>query len=125
MAGPEREDTNHRDIVSLKEHLTTLISNLDRRVEEQRIAQHEAIVRADGELNRRLEGMNEFRAQINSERASYVRQGDLDLRLGKMLAEIRPMQDDKQRQTGGLTVIGVVAAVLLSAASLAVTFFKG
>ena len=124
MKHSPEEDKNHKDIVSLREYFQVQINNLDRRIEEQRRDGEANIKLASQVMESRLEGMNEFRNQINMERASYVRQDELDLKITALRAEIRPAQDYKQQVSGGLFTIGLLISLGLGVMSLVVHFLK-
>lgn len=59
--------------VALKEYLEAQIEALRREMKQQRDADWRALDLARENLALRLEGMNEFRAQILRERQDYVR----------------------------------------------------
>ncbi len=67
------------DDVSLRDYLETCLKSLEDKIENQSefIAQHfelneKAIKKAEEAMQIRLEGMNEFRSQINMERMNYL-----------------------------------------------------
>src|SRR5437899_12917140 len=59
--------------VQMKEYVDTLVLALRREMDQRQVMNSQAIEAAASALNHRLEGMNEFRTQITSERGEYVR----------------------------------------------------
>jgi hypothetical protein len=110
--------------VSLRDFLQSQIDNLARLVEVQRISSDEKVDTATKALDQRLEGMNEFRTQINSERHTYVTRSEIDLMMEKVMAELRPTQDRSVWLTGGMAALGVVLAIGLAVAAMLVNIFK-
>jgi hypothetical protein len=72
--------------VALKEYLEAQITALRRETVQQREADWRALDLARENLALRLEGMNEFRAQIIREREDYVRIDTFRWVIGALLA---------------------------------------
>jgi hypothetical protein len=86
------------DDVTLKEHLTQRIDAVDDRIDEldKRLAvilamNDRAVSKAEGELNRRLNGMNEFREQLTRQEKEYLKRDDYDRQHTAMRVQIDGM----------------------------------
>ena len=73
----------------------------------------DSAAKAEDILNIRLEGMNEFRDQINKERATYVSKVELDLRLKNIENNRRYYGDRNTRNTHWLvtTIVASFAGI--------------
>ena len=87
--------------VSLREYVEMRINAESRRLEQRIDASHEAVAKAEDAMTLRLEGMNEFRSQIQSERATYA---------------TREQRDDDQKRVGRLeaTIAKLVGGLILA-----------
>jgi hypothetical protein len=99
--------------VRLKEYLEELISAADRHVTAEWTSHRrehallkEAIDTAYSVLNGRLEGMNEFRAQINAERGQYVTKSIYDERYERLVERIAGLEKYKSNMDGKLWMLG-------------------
>ncbi len=80
-----------------------------------------AISKAEEALNMRLERMNEFREQIQSERVNYVRKEQLEVMEARIYAALRPLQDSGQRNLG-LLGTGIAAGAVIGATVIKLLF---
>jgi len=87
--------------VSLREYVEMRINAESRRLEQRIDASHEAVAKAEDAMTLRLEGMNEFRSQIQSERATYA---------------TREQRDDDQKRVGRIegTISKLVGGLILA-----------
>ena len=87
--------------VSLREYVEMRINAESRRLEQRIDASHEAVAKAEDAMTLRLEGMNEFRSQIQSERATYA---------------TREQRDDDQKRVGRIeaTIAKLVGGLILA-----------
>ena len=69
--------------------------------------ERQALLKAEATMNLRLEGMNEFRAQLNQQQGTFVTRTEFE-------AAMRPLQKFNDR-LGGMAVMVVVLAGLFSA----------
>lgn len=85
---------------------------------ERHVAEKDALL-----LKERLQGMNEFREQLNKERANYVTKDALELTIKGITGEIRPLEDSRQRERGQNAVVAnnkAMIAIIMSVISAAV-----
>ncbi len=64
--------------VSLKDHFDRMLKEQDRRIEQAHRASKEAVAKAEQAIDKRLDLLNEFRAQSADESAKYVTHDHLD-----------------------------------------------
>lgn len=74
--------------VSLREHLTMMVMNFERRVDERFAAMQRAIDVAFQASESRLDSVNEFRAQLGDQTRTFVTREVLDALVDKLQAEI-------------------------------------
>jgi predicted RNase H-like nuclease (RuvC/YqgF family) len=79
--------------VSLKEHFDTEHAALKEQMLAYKGSQEAALEVAKAELNRRLEGMNEFRAQLQSQAATFLTRERFDANLEKEVTEHKALSD--------------------------------
>lgn len=88
--------------VPLQEYLEAKLDSI-----QEQIA-HTAI-----DLNRRLEAMNDFRAQIQSERGEYVRRDALDIMLTDLTTRLQHLERWLAMIVGGALVMAASTGVLM------------
>ena len=71
-------ESNHREIVSLRDYFDGRLAEQDRRHEQQYLATQRAIDKAEQALGRRLDGMNEFREALKDQANRMATQEQLD-----------------------------------------------
>jgi hypothetical protein len=87
----------------LEETVHRTASELDKRISEKFLSSKEAAEQASYVMDGRLEGMNEFRNQINSERVEYVRKEELATKLEALkeqFQDFRTFRDQKLGERG-------------------------
>lgn len=75
-----------------------------------RAADQIAISKAEESVNKRLEGMNELRAQIAAERAEYVRQDTYSARHDELISRISTLEQGQVGLTGQVSTLAGLAA---------------
>ena len=99
---------------TLRAHLTALIAELDRRVEQRFLAQEkaveaalaaakEAVLKAEAASERRFEAVNEFRAVLTDQSATFVTRTEVDQRLLSMGEKLEAVQG-QLKEIGGLSL---------------------
>ena len=88
---------------ALKEHIE---SRLD--------AQQRAVDKAEESLTIRLEGMNEFRAQILRERSDYITQAVYEARHQQLVDRIDAAARWQSRMVGALTLVGFMLPIAVA-----------
>lgn len=90
--------------VSLREYVDRLFEEREVRAELREKAHLRALDHASRALEARLESMNEFRAQISQERATYVTRQLLDQGVG---ARVQAIEQSMNNLIGRLWAVGV------------------
>lgn len=125
---------SHDDTVTLRELLEARFAAIDARTAalvESHAAVHQV---AEGNVNRRLDEMNELRAQIEQERGVYVRRDQLDAMLLATSVEFRELAKANQARISNLEaqaqnwqgrfwMAGAVLALLIALTGLLIKFF--
>lgn len=83
------------------------------RIEERLSAAQAALVVAKIEIDRRLEGMNELRAQIDKERGTFLLRAEYEAKEESIKSQLATLQRFQYMLVGGLLVFQIVLAVLL------------
>lgn len=78
---------------------------------------------AKNEVDRRLEGMNELRSQIQNERQEYVRRDRMEALLEAADRRIQGIEQFMYNLQGRMTVTGIGLTLLVTLLSLAMRFF--
>ena len=99
--------------VRLREYIERILEEREKAHRAEWIASEKALDAAAEALSARLETMNEFRAQINAERALYVRR-----------EELKPLVDWQANMQGRFWMLGAVLAVLTTALTVALHFVR-
>jgi hypothetical protein len=108
--------TDH-DVISLKEYIDLRFGELEKQLEVRFDGASKALTIAANNLETRLEGLNEFRSQIQEERNLYARKDEMNLQLEALR--------EKVTFAGGKTagkeyMIGLFVAIGLGVAALIV-----
>lgn len=99
--------------VRLRDYIERIMDEREKAHRAEWIASEKALDAASKALSARLETMNEFRAQITSERALYVRR-----------EELKPLFDWQSEMHGRFWMLGAVLALMVTALSMALHFIK-
>ena len=109
-------DRNAHDIVSLREHIEALLKEYQKAHAKEHAMLIDSVRLAREALDVRLESMNEFRAQILSERGSMVTKEAYDSKHAALAEAISRCEKSLARLAGigvGLTFLIVVANLVL------------
>lgn len=77
-----------------------------------------AIDKAEKMMNNRLEGMNEFREQLNQQATTFVPRGEMTIINDKLMEDIRILQSKVDRAEGKASANAVFLTALIAGASL-------
>jgi len=106
---PEEGDRRHTDSgVSTREYLLRILDERDRTHQARINAQTEALQLAKTELERRLEGLNQLRNEVLSDRALLVRQDTYDAGLSSRDVRIRAVEDKVANHDNSIAQIQVI-----------------
>jgi len=72
------DESNHREIVSLRDYFDGRLLELDKRIEQQHVSTQRALDKAEQALGRRLDGMNEFRDALRDQSNQMATREQLD-----------------------------------------------
>ena len=75
-------------------------------------AEHEAINKAEVAVNQRLEGMNEFRVQLQTERSNYVQRMTFDTTNSSIDTRLKLLENKGSNFEGRMWVIGAVVVII-------------
>jgi len=114
MTSPRRTTFTAADGVSLKEHLESRLGELGRYTESRLCSIEKATEVAKVAMERRLEGMNEFRDTLKDQAARFVTQQEFDARLDPLLARISALERSESRAEGKASQGAVNVAMALS-----------
>ena len=78
---------NDLDVYALRERIAALEATV--------VASKEALAIARAEIDRRLEGMNEFRTQINQERSDYLTRDMYDREHGVLVNRVTAVEQNR------------------------------
>ncbi len=109
----------------MKEELLYLeerIAALDRRLDDSIAQAYRALDKAENNMNIRLDHMNEFRAQILSERGGFVSREAWEERNNVVNHSLKTLDDFVANLTGRIWALGVGAAGISVAVGLAIKY---
>ncbi len=92
--------------VQLKEYLEALIREQDRRIDQALAASRSAVDKAEKAQERRLDLLNEFRAQASDEARKYAQREVVEPQLSKL-------EESVAKLYGGLAAVSAVAIGVL------------
>jgi hypothetical protein len=108
-------------------YLEERIEGLDRRLVDWIEESRRTLDKADIEMNRRLESMNQFRDQISRERANYIDRDHWENRNRVVDNALRSLEEFQSNLKGRAWAVGIgitfTVAVVTAAISLAIKFF--
>jgi hypothetical protein len=93
--------------VSLKEHIESRLSALEKAISE---AKHD--------LEKRLEGMNEFRAQLKDQAYSFITRNEYALCIERINSEINSLKEFKAALDGKASQRSTIISIVISVISL-------
>ena len=103
-----------------QERFEAILGERFERINDRFKAMQAAIDIASTEMNRRLEGMNEFRAQINSAESKYMTRQEWDSAhqlLGSQVRALETRLDRKEGESSGVRLTGSLIVTLIIAAA--------
>ncbi len=100
--------------VPLKEHIEAQIRWLDRHVESQIKLIDIGTVKALAQLDKRLEGMNEFRDSLRDQAARFETKEGSDLKLRPLYDKLEALTQARALLDGKLIVVTSLVAVVAS-----------
>jgi hypothetical protein len=95
--------------VSLKEHFELLLKEQDKRIEQESRAAREAVQKAELAIDKRLDLLNEFRAQAVDESVKYVRKDQMQ----NMVERLAALESSRDRVYGGILIVALIGVVNL------------
>ncbi len=108
-------------------YLEERITGLDRRLMDYIVESRRAIDKAESAMNERLQGMNEFRAQILTERVNFVTRESFDSHVRDKVTELKNIEEFISNLKGRMSVTGFIiisgSGVLAAIVSIAVKYF--
>ncbi len=88
-------------------------------------AQQRALELARADVDRRLEAMNELRAQITNERGNYISRAEYEAKHEQLVERIQTLETGQAALLGRLTVVAALAGLAVSViASIALKFLN-
>lgn len=93
--------------ITLREYVERILDERQRALELQFNSSQREIDAASKALGTRLESMNEFRKQIDEERALYVKRDRLDALESNLAERIKVLETSAANMTGRLWAAGV------------------
>ena len=105
------------EIAALKEQVKancTKIELVERMIQKEFLATDRAIETAKIELNRRLEGMNEFRAQLSKQATEFVGRTEITLLIKNLENEIRALGEIAAEKKGSSRWVDHIVTVTIA-----------
>lgn len=102
---------NPQDYVTLREYIERLFHDYAEAHQREHALTERAMERAREVVDARLEGMNELRNQLLSERGTYVRRELFDGQMEAQSRRIEQLERGESNLQGRLTMIGAALGV--------------
>jgi len=83
-----------------------------------------AIDKAEATMNERLTGMNEFRATLKDQSATFVTRAELTLIMNKIQTNLDELNKIRDVATGKASQTSMIIAIIISIAGLGVSVYK-
>ena len=99
----------HQDSVTLKEYFESKFKAVDK-----------ALKLASSNMERRLEGMNEFREDLRNQAATFVSRTECEAHRKLIDADLRMLRESKSHLEGKASQLSVTISLLLALAGLVV-----
>jgi hypothetical protein len=106
-------DTQH-----LKDFLLALMNEREQRYQQRMDAADRAISKAEVAMERRLESVNEFRAQMADQQATLCRKSEVDIRFESLEKNMNATIQALERGRGQEKGIGIAWAILVAILSM-------
>lgn len=104
--------------VALKEYLESKLAEMDRRYEVQSKLQDQALTLAKKELEHRLQGMNEFRAQLERQTGTFYTREKAEADMAVVKSQIAGFETWKAAHDGravtahGVSIIALIISIV-------------
>jgi hypothetical protein len=99
----EKDNNRNKSVVSWRDYVDTRI-----------LALEQATNLAAKTLEKRLEGMNEFREALKNQASLFITRSEMELEIEKMEKDIRVLRESKANLEGKASQISVVIALAIS-----------
>ena len=86
----------------------------EKSLQESREAMASALQVASDNIDRRLDEMNELRAQINTERGAYLTRLEYDAKHEQLVTRVQAMETTLAGLTGRITILAALAGIMVS-----------
>lgn len=103
---PQKTDHNN-NLVSLREYLEAKINSVEKAIDLAREA-----------MEKRLEGMNEFRAQLKDQASVLITRNEVDVQITRINTDIKLLNESKAKLEGKASQSAMNATIALSVAGL-------
>lgn len=100
--------------VSLKEYLEARLNSLERDFQTKLNASETARTIASTEMDRRLEGMNEFRDTLRDQASRFVTGTEVNLMMKPIAEDIRVLREYKAEVAGKASQTSAIVALLIA-----------
>ncbi len=117
MADPCKDCKAHAGIEVLCDAICKKIEEKEKIANIKFDALYEAIKMAKSEMDRRLEGMNEFRNQLSQQATTFISKREVELILDKFEGRLRIIEDIKSVREGSSRWSDYIITVLIAMAS--------
>ena len=112
-------DCQDRFCILRGEHCDDRFDYLEKNLLLQLTANERALLVAKSDMERRLEGMNEFRAQLTTQANSFISRIHYDVEYKSLLSEITFLREWKSRCEGATSWSNIIAFVAVGLSALA------
>lgn len=110
------------ETVTLREHLEALEAVRWAAHHDAHDAQETALARADETMTIRLEGMNEFRRQLDRERGSYVTGDRMEDKIAPLIARLDLLERAQSNMSGRFTAATIALGLVVVVVNVALKF---
>lgn len=114
MSGETEDNVSAFTTDSLHAHLRTLMDERDRRYGERFDASQKAVEKATAALERRLEGMNEIRAAMSEQAATFLPRTEYDTAHDALVTRVTELNDRMNRAEGSREGVRLSAGALVA-----------
>jgi hypothetical protein len=110
--------------VSLKEHFDEQIKALYNHIDLKIIAIEKSTTLAKESMERRLEGMNEFRDSLKDQSEKFVSASEYNIKISRIEEDIRLLRESKATLEGKASTTQVYIAYIIAAISIGISLLK-
>ena len=108
--------------INVRDYINEKVAELDARWDIVQKRNIESIIAAEKTMDRRLEGMNEFRAQLDKQTRTFVTRDDLTA-TNRLIDERLYTITDKHDKLSRIVNIGIGAALILEIVLNVIVYF--